>query len=364
MNLFEFIITFSWFIFILLWIDLYKRKKFNFFHFLVFLWWGIAITIFALDNSILNAFWGFFWLARGADLLVYMGIVILFYFYLSLLNKETKDVHNLTRLVSSLAIQEAYSSHKKKINTYKNITKKDEYVLHIRAYNEWKKIGEVIDEIISEGFKKIIFINDGSSDDTLSILQKKQEKHPECLLIIISHSINRWWWAANQTWYKFVQEYGEELQIKWFVGFDADGQMDIKDMEKFISAIKKTWDKVGLYLGSRFVNGAKVKNMPLSRKIILKISKLVTRIFYGTKTSDPHNGFRVMNLDTLKKFNIRADGMHYANEINEQINFHKIKYQEIPVNIRYTDYSLSKGQKNSNSIKLAFEMIYKKIFFR
>jgi hypothetical protein len=34
--------------------------------------------------------------------------------------------------------------------------------------------------------------------------------------------------------------------------------------------------------------------------------------------------------------------MHYANEINEQIKKNKIKYKEIPVNIRYTDYSLGK----------------------
>jgi hypothetical protein len=34
------------------------------------------------------------------------------------------------------------------------------------------------------------------------------------------------------------------------------------------------------------------------------------------------------------------------------------------VHIRYTDYSLWKGQKNSNSLKLAAEMLYKKLFFR
>jgi hypothetical protein len=41
-----------------------------------------------------------------------------------------------------------------------------------------------------------------------------------------------------------------------------------------------------------------------------------------------------------------------------------MKYREIPVHIRYTQYSLGKWQKNSNSLKLAAEMIYKKIFYR
>jgi hypothetical protein len=50
--------------------------------------------------------------------------------------------------------------------------------------------------------------------------------------------------------------------------------------------------------------------------------------------------------------------------VNEQIKKHHMNYREIPVHIRYTDYSLTKWQKNSNSLKLAGEMIYKKIFFR
>ena len=32
--------------------------------------------------------------------------------------------------------------------------------------------------------------------------------------------------------------------------------------------------------------------------------------------------------------------MHYANELNEQMQKNKFKTKEIPVHIRYTDYSL------------------------
>jgi hypothetical protein len=72
--------------------------------------------------------------------------------------------------------------------------------------------------------------------------------------------------------------------------------MDVKDMETFIKHIHAD-QKLGfdfenkrpdLYLGSRFIEGSKVDNMPGARKIILKIAKLVTRIFYGTKVTDPH----------------------------------------------------------------------------
>jgi hypothetical protein len=78
------------------------------------------------------------------------------------------------------------------------------------------------------------------------------------------------------------------------------------------------------------------------RRIILKIARLVTRIFYGTKVTDPHIGYRVVSLPTLRKFVLTADGMHYANEVNEQIKRHHMKYVELPVHIRYTEHSLKK----------------------
>ena len=102
------------------------------------------------------------------------------------------------------------------------------------------------------------------------------------------------------------------------------------------------------------------------RRVILFISMVVTRIFYGTQVSDPHNGYRVISLDALRKITLTSDGMHYANELNEQIQRNRFVYEEVPVHIRYTEHSLGKAhrQKNSNSLRLAAEMIYKKIFFR
>ena len=146
------------------------------------------------------------------------------------------------------------------------------------------------------------------------------------------------------------------------ITYDADGQMNIKDMTVFMNAIKK--EKKLVYLGSRFLNQSKVENMPPMRRFILRISKIVTRVLYGAKVSDPHNGFRVLSTEALQYINLTADGMHYANELQEQIKKNKLSYKEVPVNIRYTDYSLGKGQKNAHSIKLGLEMIYKKLFFR
>lgn len=364
MSLLQFSVIIVAVIFFLFGIDMYKRKKMNILHLIVFVFWSGFLVLFALNQEFLNKFWEFFGVARWADLIVYGSLVVFAYFYVTLLNSHTKDKHELTRLISQMTINQVYIEEKANIKNYKNKTEKDEYIFNIRAYNEWTVIWSVIDEIVAAGFKKIVFVNDGSKDNTLEVLKQKKLQHKDCLFIILSHTINRGGGAANQTWYKFIQNYADKLNIKRFVWFDADGQMDVKDMQNFISEIKKSWDNIDVYLWSRFTKWWSSENMPSTRKYILALSRFVTRIFYSAKISDPHNWYRVIEINAFKKFHITADGMHYANEVNEQIKKHKMKYKEIPVHIRYTDYSLKKGQKNSNSIKLAFEMIYKKIFFR
>ncbi|MBS8122234.1 hypothetical protein VAMP_211n1, partial [Candidatus Vampirococcus lugosii] len=91
---------------------------------------------------------------------------------------------------------------------------------------------------------------------------------------------------------------------------------------------------------------------------------IITLFFNGVWISDPHNGYRVINIQALKKIKITSDGMTYASEILDSIRINKFEYKEIPVNINYTDYSIKKGQKNLNAFKILIELIYKKLFFR
>lgn len=69
-----------------------------------------------------------------------------------------------------------------------------------------------------------------------------------------------------------------------------------------------------------------------------------------------------MRVETLEKIKISLDRMGHASEILDIIARKKIIFHEMPVTIQYTDYSLKKGQKSSNSIKIAMRMIFKNFF--
>ena len=345
--------------------DLRKRNKITLLVFIAIILGSIFVLIGAFNIEFINAFSQKVGIERGAELIVYCCIIFLWLAYLNLANDNQKDQAELSRLVSHLAIRETLEYLKTKKLPFKDTEEKQKYLLHVRVYNEATTLKESIEQVIQYGFTKFLFINDGSNDTSLELLEELQATHPECDIIICSHPINRGGGAANKTGFSFIKQHHQLLNIEYVITFDPDGQMDIWDMNAFLQAIKKDTKKnIDLFLGSRFVKGGSTDNMPFSRKIILQISRFVTRLFYGVKVSDPHCWYRIFRVEALKRIELTADGMHYANEINEQIKQKKLRYQEVPIHIKYTEYSLHKGQKNANSIRLGIEMIYKKFFFK
>jgi len=227
---------------------------------------------------------------------------------------------------------------------------KSEILFFVRSYNEWDYILKVIEEIKSR-FPNILVVDDGSTDWTYEKLSKRKD------IIYLRHLINRWPGAALETGFEFVRRNYQKLGIKYVVTFDADGQHDINDIEKFIEAMEKNSPDV--IIGSRFLEST-YENMPFSRKLILLLWKIFTFFISNISVSDPHNGYRMFTIDAIKKLKLQMDWFEYASELIDLIARYKLKIVEVPVNIRYTQYSLSKGQKNSNAIKIAFKMIWSK----
>jgi polyprenyl-phospho-N-acetylgalactosaminyl synthase len=341
-------------------IDGIQRKKLNLLHFLIFFGWSILILLFVLLPWFQDQFGQVFGVARGSDVIVYGTLIFLWYFYFELVHELTKQKSQTSRLVSAVAIREAV------IPTLANpTTQKDDFIFAMRAYNEWETIASVIDDIMSAWFSKIVIVDDGSSDDTVDIVQQKQQQYSNKTIIFLSHIINRGGWAANKTGFAFLRKYHHQLHVKWFVTYDADAQMNIADMETFIAEINNPANATTkVFLGTRFRNGGSAANIPTARKIILRGAKIVTRLLNRLSVSDPHNGYRVLHTSVLPLLRITSDGMAYASELLDSIRINHIPFVEVPVHIEYTEYSLGKWQKNRNALKILGELIYKKLFFK
>ncbi|MCD5380565.1 DUF2304 family protein, partial [Candidatus Gracilibacteria bacterium] len=322
MNLLQIFLIISAIIILILAVDVARKERFNALHFLVFFTMGAGLLVFTFFPNILNTVGGFFGLQRGADLLVYSSIIFLVYFVLLLLSKHVENKDSLTSVIREIAIDNSVK---------KEITGKEVFV--IPSYNEAEVLESTIKNILKNKYQSIVVINDGSGDNSRDILEKFGDK-----IIVLNHFKNRGQGAALETGFEYLRRYGK---MDYVVCFDADGQHSLKDLSKFYK-ILDTNKKTDIIFGSRFVENTD-SNIPTSRRIVLKLAILFTFLLSQIKLTDTHNGYRVFRKEILQDIKISIDGMGHASEIIDIVAAKKIRFSEVPVNIKYTDYSLSKG---------------------
>lgn len=320
--------------------DIAKKQKFNALHFIVFLLIWLSLIWFTVFPWFLNYIGHIFGLQRWADLLVYISIIFLFYFVILLLNKVEKHSKELTEFIRSVAI---FNSSKKYISW--------KYAFVIPAYNEWKVIYNTVNNLVKWWYKNIIVVNDWSSDNTSLELDKFNDN-----VITITHFKNRWQWAALETGFEYIRRY---WNVEYIVTYDSDWQHQIEDLKVFEEYIENNKNSK-IFLWSRFK--WKVENIRFARKIILKLAIVFTFFISNIKLSDTHNGYRVLKKEVLNDIKITIDGMWHASELLDIVASKKIPYTEVPVNIIYSEYSMSKWQKTSNAINIALKMIWMKFF--
>lgn len=218
------------------------------------------------------------------------------------------------------------------------IPKKDVYFV-IPAYNEAKKIGQVIQEIHSLGFKKIIVVDDCSSDTTAQIAE-------DLGCYVFRHSLNRGAGAATKTGF----EAAKELGATYVITIDSDGQHDPKDSLKLL----KYAEKYDVIIGSRLI---KPKGMPLIRILYNRIGSIFTYFLYGIYVRDSQSGYKVFNRKALYRIQIKFDRYEFCSEIIHELKLKKLSFREIPIKVIYTTYSLSKGQHLLNGFRMVYKMI-------
>lgn len=217
----------------------------------------------------------------------------------------------------------------------------------IPAYNEATSIADVIKRVRDAGYTHILVVNDGSQDKTGEIASASGA-------IVLDHLINRGQGAALRTGIHFAVEQYHPIVI---VTFDADGQHTASDIPGLIAPILA--DEADIVLGSRFLKSN--NSVPFLRRLILRWGVLFTNIISQVNLSDTHNGLRALSEKAAKLIEIHHRGMEHASEIIDEITHHRLRYVECPVTIVYSDYSLKKGQKTSNFIRIALKIILKKL---
>lgn len=217
-------------------------------------------------------------------------------------------------------------------------------VVVIPALNEEAMIGLVV-EALRNRVSEVVVIDDCSYDAT-------SQRAYEAGATVLRHLLNRGQGAALATGTAYALKQGADIIIH----FDADGQHSPEDIQKFI--VPLTQGNVDVVLGSRFLAQSDSDSMPFARRILLKCAIIFTSFFSGIRLTDTHNGFRALSRRAAELIRIRENRMAHASEIIHEIARHRLRVREVPVVIRYTDYSCARMHgAGDHSLKRSIDVL-------
>tara|TARA_B100001250_G_scaffold386972_1_gene383956 strand:+ start:172 stop:849 length:678 start_codon:yes stop_codon:yes gene_type:complete len=218
---------------------------------------------------------------------------------------------------------------------------KDIYVI-VPAFNEQNVIKDIINNLL-KNFSNVIVINDGSNDKTLEIINDLDIK-------ILSHEINLGVGAAVQTGFDYVSNIPDAKAV---ITFDADGQHLVDDAVAMAKEILICDE--GIIFGTRFPKHS--KNIPKVKRIVLKLIAKITDLVTGVILSDAHNGLKAYKVSTIKELELQFSSYSYESELITQVAKKKIEYKEMSTDIKYTSYSIKKGQKLLNGLLIIEDLL-------
>jgi glycosyltransferase involved in cell wall biosynthesis len=211
----------------------------------------------------------------------------------------------------------------------------------IPAYNEEAAIAEVVRRVRTR-YGNVIVVDDGSADETGAAARSEGAD-------VVTHLLNRGQGAALKT--GFDRALSRHADI--VVTFDSDGQHRVEDIDALILPIVE--GRCDVALGSRFL--AHRSHVPLTRKAVLKLGVLFTRLVSRICVTDTHNGLRAFSRRAAAGIHLYQDRMAHASEILEEIGRLRLPYVEVPVQIVYTEYSMHKGQKSSGAFRIVWDLL-------
>ena len=222
--------------------------------------------------------------------------------------------------------------------------KKDSITILIPAYNEEKRIGEVLAELVKLEIP-IVVVDDGSSDETAQVAGRFN-------VIVARHMVNLGQGAALRTGTELAMKLGFET----IMHFDADGQHDVEIIRPMLDALAKNEHDV--IFASRFLGEKLV--MPTYKKVILIAAKIFGRVFLQIKFTDPQSGLRAFTAAAYHSLRWRANDFRHCTEILINVARSDLRWRELPTIVRYDSYSTAKAKRPQ--MRMAWKMLMEALF--
>lgn len=189
-------------------------------------------------------------------------------------------------------------------------------------HNEGSRIISVLEELSKSNFK-VVVVDDGSTDNSNILIQKKKFKN----VTLLTHKINLGKGSALKTGCEYAFDRGADAVIM----MDSDGQHAVADLSKFVEKFET--GKYDVIFGSRNLG----MGMPFIRFAGNKTASVIVNLVFGIYVSDLISGYRGLTKRGYEKTKWESTGYGVETEMVIKVKRNNLKYCEIPVETIYFD---------------------------
>jgi glycosyltransferase involved in cell wall biosynthesis len=213
----------------------------------------------------------------------------------------------------------------------------------VPAYREATVIGTVVRELVSAGWP-VVVVDDGSTDGTGAAAMRAGA-------IVLRHPVNLGQGAALRTGFAFALG---RSGLRHVVTYDADGQHQPEDVARLVEPLVR--GEADVVLGSRFLHAEAMQRIPPARRALLRLAVAIGRRTTGLPLTDTHNGLRAFRTEVVARLQLQQDRMAHASELLTEIARLRAVVLEVPADVRYTAYSLAKGQRLLDAATIVWDL--------
>tara|TARA_B100001250_G_scaffold231669_1_gene198867 strand:+ start:3006 stop:3725 length:720 start_codon:yes stop_codon:yes gene_type:complete len=218
----------------------------------------------------------------------------------------------------------------------------NENLVIIPTYNEINNIEFIINKITSLNIEiDILVVDDNSPDKTYEKVEFLKKSISNLYLIINNKKSGIGKAYIKGFEFAISKNYSKIIQI------DADMSHDPNDIPRLLKSSKDC----DLVIGSRYINGIRIINWPLSRLALSYFANLYAKILTGLNIYDCTGGYKCIDINLLKSINlnnINSQGYSFQIEINYRAYIKNFKIKEIP--IIFTDRTIGKSKMSKRII--------------
>lgn len=219
------------------------------------------------------------------------------------------------------------------------------------TYNERENLPRMVQRLLNLPVKvDLLVVDDNSPDGTGQLADELSRKHPEV------HVLHRK--EKNGLGRAYIAGFKWALERDYEFVFEMDGDFSHNpdDIPAFLAAARDA----DLVLGSRYINGIRIINWPLSRLMLSKGAATYVRWITGMPFTDPTGGYKCFRRRALQAINldeVRSNGYSFQIEMTHKLWRQGYRIVEEP--IIFTERLLGHSKMSGHIVREALIMVWR-----